>query len=130
MSILNQDEFDIILSSTSSQILIYFYTDVAVGADGFEFDYWLVIVASLSIFFKLHIIIGWTILVQLIVLVKVSALIMAHASVTQDGMVNYVTFLHVQIIAHPTVNVMLICVLASQVLEVSSIYVVFFKNAR
>ena len=31
---------DIVLSSTSSQLLIYFYTDVASQADGFEIDYW------------------------------------------------------------------------------------------
>lgn len=30
----------IVLSSTGSQILVYFYTDLAAEADGFEIDYW------------------------------------------------------------------------------------------
>lgn len=30
----------IVLSSTGPQILVYFYTDVAAEADGFEIDYW------------------------------------------------------------------------------------------
>ena len=30
----------IVLSSTGPQILVYFYTDLAAEADGFEIDYW------------------------------------------------------------------------------------------
>lgn len=30
----------IVLSSTSSQLLVYFYTDLAAHADGFEIEYW------------------------------------------------------------------------------------------
>ena len=34
--------FNIVLSSTGSHVLVYFYSDAAVEADGFEIDYWLV----------------------------------------------------------------------------------------
>ena len=63
---------------------------------------------------------GLTIPVQVIVLVKVNALIMAHASVTLDGMVNCVTFLLVRTTVPPVVIVISIHyhALVCQTLEV------------
>lgn len=34
------EAMSIVLSSTGPQLLIYFYTDAAAEADGFEIDYW------------------------------------------------------------------------------------------
>lgn len=40
LPLLDQAVSGIILSSTGPQILVYFYTDLAAEADGFEIDYW------------------------------------------------------------------------------------------
>lgn len=40
LSLLDQVVSGIVLSSTGPQILVYFYTDLAAEADGFEIEYW------------------------------------------------------------------------------------------